>query len=312
MTEKNTSSCEQKTSLQIKDIRRVTWVGLLLNVLLSAFKIAAGTVGASQAVVADGVHSLSDTTTDLAVLIGVRYWTSPPDQTHPHGHSRIETLITVFIGFALATVALGLGYNALTTLNVKHSEPPGMIALIAALVSIISKEILYRWNVSVGTRIKSPAVIANAWHHRSDGLSSIPVAIAVAGARFAHGWYFLDHVGAALVSVFILQSAWKIAWPALSQLTDSGGNPEVCRQIEKLSLDIEGVIRTHKCRTRYLGIGLQVDIHILVKPDITVREGHDISEAVKQRLLKEGPDVVDAIIHMEPYEKNAELSSANW
>lgn len=305
MTEKN-------TSLQINDIRRVTWVGLVANVLLSAFKIAAGIVGASQAVVADGVHSLSDTTTDLAVLIGVRYWTAPPDETHPHGHRRIETLVTVFIGFVLATVALGLGYNALTTLNVKYAGPPGMIALIAALVSIISKEILYRWNVSVGVRIKSPAVIANAWHHRSDGLSSIPVAIAVAGARFAPDWYFLDHVAAALVSVFILQAAWKIAWPALNQIADSGGNPEVCRQIEKLSLDTEGVIQVHKCRTRYLGIGLQVDVHILVKPDITVREGHNVSEAVKQKLLKEGPDVVDAIIHIEPYERNAETSSANW
>lgn len=301
MRRKVVQMTEKNPSLQINAIRRVTWVGLIANVLLSAFKIVAGTIGASQAVVADGVHSLSDTTTDLAVLIGVRYWTAPPDETHPHGHRKIETLITVFIGFALAIVALGLGYNALTTINVKHAEPPGMIALIAALFSIISKEILYRWNVSVGTRIKSSAVIANAWHHRSDGLSSIPVAIAVAGTRFAPEWYFLDHVGAALVCIFILQAAWKIAWPALNQIADSGGNPEVCRQIEKLCMDTEGVIEVHKCRTRYMGVGLQVDIHILVKPDITVREGHDISEAVQQKLLKEGPEVLDAIIHIEPY-----------
>ena len=297
---------ENNPSLQINDIRRVTLLGLIMNIFLSAFKIAAGTVGASQAVVADGVHSLSDTTTDLAVLVGMRYWTAPPDETHPHGHRRIETLITLFIGFTLATVALGLGYNALKSINVKHADPPGMIALIAALISIISKEILYRWNVSVGMRIKSSAVIANAWHHRSDGLSSIPVAIAVAGTRLAPDWYFLDHVGAVLVCVFILQAAWKIVWPALNQIADSGGNPEICRQIEKLCLDTEGVIDVHKCRTRYIGTGLQVDIHILVKPDITIREGHDISEAVKQKLLKQGPEVLDAIIHMEPYETNSD------
>ena len=293
-------------SVQIKEVRRVTWVGLAANVLLSTFKIVAGTIGSSQAVVADGVHSISDTTTDLAVLIGVHYWSVPPDQTHPHGHRRIETVITALIGLVLALVALGLGYNALMTLKVKHAGPPGLIALIAALVSIASKEALYRWNVVVGKRISSPALMANAWHHRSDGLSSIPVAIAVAGARYFPGWYFLDHVGAVLVSIFILRAAWDIAWPAINELTDSGAPPETCEQIEKICLATDGVQQVHKCRTRQLGFGLQVDLHVQVRPDLTVRQGHDISEAVKQRLLKEGPNVVDVVTHLEPYEPRNE------
>ncbi len=221
-----TTDSGQADELQVKQVRLVTWVGMLVNIGLSGFKIAAGYFGSSQAIVADGVHSLSDTTTDLAVLIGVRYWTAPPDRDHPHGHRRIETVITMLIGFVLAGVALGLGYNAIITIQVQH-DPPKLIALVAALVSIVSKEVLYQWTVLVGKQAKSSAVIANAWHHRSDGLSSIPAALAVGGALLYPDWYFLDHVGAILVSMFIINAAWKISWPALKQLTDTGASPEV-------------------------------------------------------------------------------------
>lgn len=293
---------------QIAQVRRVTWIGLAANVLLSGFKLVAGTIGSSQAIVADGVHSLSDMTTDIVLLIGVRYWSAPPDQDHPHGHHRIETMITVFIGIVLAFAGLGLGYRALVTLQVKPAVPPGLIALIAALVSFASKEILYRYSVGVGKRIKSSAVIANAWHHRSDSLSSIPPAIAVAGAMFFPEWYFLDRIGAVMVSLFILQAAWKIALPAVKELTDWGAEPEVYERIKEISLSTDGVLHVHKCRTRRLGFGFQVDLHVQVQPDLTVEEGHDISGAVKIRLLKEGPNVVDVITHLEPYK--GEIDSA--
>ena len=292
------------TAGQIKEVRFITGVGLVVNLLLSAFKITAGTIGSSQAIVADGVHSLSDAVTDVALLVGVRYWSAPPDHNHPHGHYRIETLITALIGGVLFFVALGLGYNALVTLKVEHSGPPDMIALIAAIVSIISKEILFRWNIMAGKRIKSSAVIANAWHHRSDGLSSIPAAAAVAGAMYLPDWYFLDHIGAVLVSVFILQAAWKISWPAVKELTDSGAALDVCELIENVSLDTAGVMNVHQCRTRQLGFGLQVDLHIQVKPDLSVEKGHDISEQVKSNLLEKVPAVIDVIVHLEPYYSN--------
>lgn len=284
------------------EIRRVTLVGVAANLGLAAFKISAGIAGSSQVVTADGVHSLSDLTTDFALLIGVGYWSAPADECHPHGHRRIETVITVFIGVVLTVVALGLGYNALVTLKVPHAGPPGLIALAAALVSIVVKEMLFWWTLRVGKRARSQATIANAWHHRSDGLSSIPAAVAVAGARFFPDWYFLDHIGALLVSAFILRAAWKIGWSALQELTDAGGGASAHVRIEEICTAVDGVRCVHKCRSRRLGYGLQVDIHVQVDPELSVRDGHAISGAVRAALLREGPSVVDALIHIEPYE----------
>ena len=281
-------------------------MGLAFNVVLSVFKVAAGIVGKSQAVVADGVHSLSDTGTDVAILVGVRYWSAPPDETHPYGHRRIETLITMFIGIVLAAVAFGLGFNAVMSLKSAHAGPPDLIALVAALSAIVIKEALYHWTKAVGKRSKSPALAANAWHHRSDALSSIPAALAVAGAQFLPNWYFLDHIGAVVVTVFILQAAWRISWPAFKELTDSGASPEACREIKEISLGVEGVEQVHKVRTRRLGYGLQVDLHVQVDPGLTVREGHHIAGVAKSRLLKDGPDVIDVITHLEPFEEKEE------
>jgi len=285
----------------VAQVRRVTGIGLAVNLILSALKFVGGVVGSSQAVVADAVHSLSDSVTDVAILVGVRYWSKPPDAEHPHGHRRIETLITTVIGVLLAGVALGLVFNAIVTLRDRHGGPPGWIAFAAAVISIVSKEILYRWTVRTGRRIKSTAVIANAWHHRSDGLSSIPVAAAVAGAALSPTWSFLDHVGALLVSLFILQASWRIAKPALGQLIDTGASDEERDEIEAIALAVDGVKLVHAIRTRYIGSGVQVDLHVKVDADMTVREGHDISELVKQRLITDGPEVVDVVVHLEPY-----------
>ena len=203
------------TSHQIRQVKLVTWTGMLVNVLLSVFKIVAGYFGRSQTILADGFHSLSDTVTDIAIIVGVKYWCAPPDETHPHGHRRIETIITQFIGLVLAAVAVGISYRAIVTLHEMHSRPPEMIALIAGLVSIVSKEAIYQWTVFVSKKIRSSAVAANAWHHRSDAFSSIPAVIAVGVARIFPSWSFVDHVGAIIVSLFILQAAWKIVWPSL-------------------------------------------------------------------------------------------------
>ncbi|HUT55358.1 MAG TPA: cation diffusion facilitator family transporter [bacterium] len=292
-------------AMQVKQVKVVTWTGMVINILLSGFKIFCGIIGSSQAIIADGFHSLSDTTTDVAVLVGVNYWTAPPDDSHPHGHRRIETIITMLIGLALAIVAIGIGYKAITTLHEMHASPPGLITLIAALASIISKEALYQWTVLVGKRVKSNAVVANAWHHRSDALSSVPVAAAIAGARFFPGWTFLDHLGAILVSAFILQAAWKIAWPALKELSDSAAPPEICNAIAEISLSTPGVRSVHRVRTRQLGYGLQVDLHVQVEGFLNVKQGHDISMDVKKRLIEKGPNVVDVVTHLEPYDPTA-------
>jgi cation diffusion facilitator family transporter len=286
--------------VQIRQVRLVTWTGMLVNILLSTFKILAGYFGKSQTILADGFHSLSDTLTDVAVIVGVRYWSAPPDETHPHGHSKIEAIITQFIGLVLVVVAVGIVYKAVITLHEMHTTPPDWIALIAALVSIASKEILYQWTVYVGKRARSSAVVANAWHHRSDALSSIPAAIAVAAARLFPSWSFVDHVGAIVVSLFILQAAWKIVWPSLKELSDTGASPELTRDIERIVLATQGVQSLHKIRTRQTGYGYHVDLHIQVDGSMTVLEGHNISEQAKARLMQNCSEVLDVIVHLEP------------
>jgi len=304
MTEstKSGTASEAQRSGQARQVRRVTLWGLVVNVLLAAVKFLFGIVGASQALVADAVHSLSDLVTDVAIVVGAGFWSAPADAEHPYGHGRIETLITSAIGIVLGGVGVGLGYRAILTLPQWHESRPGWIAFAAACLSIVAKEVLYRWTADVGRRVKSSALVANAWHHRSDALSSVPVALAVLGTHVWPEWGFLDHVGAVIVSVLILHAAWEITWPALRELIDAGAKEHERQAILKLALDTEGVQSVHKLRTRSIGPGLQVDLHVLVEPELSVREGHAIAGVVKERLLNRGPNVIDVLVHVEPFD----------
>ena len=303
---------ENQKSMQISDVdealkekilRRVTWVGLFVNLVLSAIKFAAGIFGRSQALVADAIHSLSDLTTDIAVLAGSHYWSRPPDENHPYGHRRLETLVTVFIGVVLIAAGIGIGWKAISTLYQKHIAPPGWIAVLAAFASIACKESLYRWTAITGRRIKSPALAANAWHHRTDALSSLPVLVAVAGARIFPTWSFLDHVGAVVVSIFILHASIKIIWPSLSELIDVGAPIETQRKIRDIALRNKNVLQVHDIRTRFISSSVLVDLHIVVEGSISVREGHNIADDVRDRITQEIPEIIDVIVHVDPPER---------
>ncbi len=283
-------------------IRKITWIGLILNLFLSVLKFWAGVVAASQTLLADAVHSLSDCTTDVAVIVGSYYWSKPADENHPYGHRRLETLVTVFIGIVLFGAAIGIVWKAITTLNEPPAAPPGRLALFVVLFSIISKEILYRWMAAIGKRIKSPALAANAWHHRTDAISSIPALIAIGGAIILPAWTVLDHVGAVVVSIFIFQAALKIAWPGLREMMETGASKETLDRIKGIACQNEAVVQVHGLRTRYVGNNLQVDMHVVVDGSITVAKGHDIAEDVKARILKENTDVLDVVVHIEPRE----------
>ena len=284
-------------------VRRVTLVGMAVNVLLAGLKFVLGVVGHSQALVADAAHSLSDLGSDLTLLLGVKYWTAPADDNHPYGHHRIETMFSAAIGLFLAAAAVGIGYRALTSIHDAAAPPPGWIAFAGAVLSIVLKEILYRWTMTAGRRIRSSALAANAWHHRSDALSSLPVALAVMVAIFFPDWSFVDQVAALLVTVFLLHAAWRIVFDALGELTDRSAPSEDRRRILALSRGIDGVRDVHALRTRLSGGGTQVDLHVLVDSHLSVMEGHEIAGAVKGRLLEEGPGVVDVVIHIEPFEE---------
>jgi len=286
------------------DIKKVTWVGLFVNLILSLIKFVVGILGHSQAIVADAVHSISDMVTDAAVLIGVKYWSAPPDKDHPYGHWRIETIITGFIGIGLAAVAIGIGYNAISTIRDVHIVKPRQIAIIGALVSIIVKELLYHWDVKVGKKVKSSALIANAWHHRSDALSSIFALIAVGISVIKPQWAFADHIGAIIVSLIILKVSGDIVFPALKKLSDLGVSANDVELIRSIALRVSGVRDAHAIRTRDAGHGIFVDMHVLVDGDISVSEGHSMAEKVRDEIIKNGPEVLDVVVHIEPFEKD--------
>ncbi len=290
-------------------VQHITVWGLVSNLGLSGMKFTTGILANSQSLVADGVHSLSDSTTDIAILIGAPIWSAPADAEHPYGHGRIETLITAFIGLVLGIVGLALIYNAITTFQEPHLKNPGWAAFVIACVSIIIKESLYQWTMRVAKNYRSTALMANAWHHRSDGLSSVPVALVVLGTKIHPSWTFLDHIGAVVVSLLILQAAWKIIWPALRQLSDAGASLAEQEELYALVSAMDGVKDVHALRTRNIGTGLQVDLHLQVDPNLSVREGHIMAGIVKSKLLAEGEDVVDVLIHIEPYEAEDETGN---
>ena len=286
---------------RVSQMRFAGWMGLVVNLALAAAKLSAGLLGHSQAVVADAVHSLSDTVTDIALILGVRYWSAPADERHPHGHRRFETLVTVFIGLMVAAAAVGIGWDAVTSFG-RPSHPPSAIALAAALLSIGVKEALYRWTAKMGRKTGSSALVANAWHHRTDALSSVPVAIAVSIAMIDHRLAVVDQIGAIVVAIFVLHAAIRIIRPALDELVDAGAPRAHRKELERLALEVAGVRAAHALRTRYIGSELAVDVHIEVDAELSVADGFAIASEVKHDLLKRGPDVADVVVQIEPHE----------
>lgn len=306
---------------QIKDVSRVTWVGVVVNVALAVVKLLAGIYAKSNVLLADAVHTVSDLATDFAILIGVRYWSAPADANHPHGHRKIETMITLAIGVALAMVGLGLGYEAIRTLadallNGRDAEAatPKLgtftaLAMLVALASIVSKELLYRWTAAKGVALGSSALVANAWHHRSDAISSIPPLIAMGGEFFGRSFgydlWYLDPIGTIVVCFMLLQAAWEVMEPTFASLLDASADRQLCSAIRKTVLETKGVIDTHRIRTRVIcSHAVAVDLHLIVDQSISVARGHAIANDVKERLLKlqvsSGARPVDVLIYVEP------------
>ncbi|WP_066858689.1 cation diffusion facilitator family transporter [Halodesulfovibrio spirochaetisodalis] len=295
---------EAKRIEKVAAISKVTWVGLIVNVLLAVLKIVAGIMGNSRAVTADGIHSLSDLITDVSLLVGVRMWTAPPDELHPYGHQRFETLITAGIGILLAVVAVGVVVDASVAYSEQHIHHAKLVALWAALASIVVKEILYRWTAYYGRIHKAPSVVANAWNHRSDALSSIPAAASVLVALIFPELHWVDLVGSIIVAFFIIHAAWEVTVPAVNELVDKGAPDDVLGGLKDLVLSVEGVMDVHKLRTRYQGLAVFVDLHISVDGKITVEEGHAIADSVENVLENSEYEVADALVHVDPVSSN--------
>ena len=307
---------ENETAVVMGAIRRVTWLGAIVNLFLVGIKFVAGIWGHSSVIIADAVHSLSDLVTDAAILLGMRFWSRPADQNHPYGHAKIETLITMFIGATLATVGIGLVYDAVHSLigivN-KTAVPPSptWLPLIAALVSITVKEWLYKITVKVGMVAKSSATVANAWHHRSDALSSIPAAAAIGTClTLGNEYTFLDPVGTVVVSFMIIHAAWKITQPSFAALLDAGASELQCQTIVDMIRSFSDVRDLHKLRTRHVGpAGLALDVHVQVDPNMSVTDAHALSHRIQWKLLQSGENIIDVFVHVEPL-TSAETPSA--
>ncbi len=300
---------EQKTTSEGRANKgeRVTYNGLIVNIVLTVFKFLAGIIGQSTAMIADAVHSVSDTASDLVVLLGFRYAKKPIDDSHNYGHGKIETLSTSIVGLMLVIVALLIVYSSLERLlGLLRGElipRPDFIALFAAIISIITKEFLYRYTIKVGKDIRSQLIVANAWHHRSDSLSSVATMIGIGGAIFlGQNWRVLDPIAAIFVSVLILKVAIKILKESISELVETSVDDELKNDIFNTVSKVEGVKDYHKLRIRHIGNYHSMSIHILVDKSMTIGEAHKISYSVEEEIRNLlGPETI-VTIHLEPYE----------
>ena len=290
---------ESKTE-SAKAGRSVTLVAVLVNAFLIVFKFLAGIFGHSQALIADAVHSISDLFTDFVVLLGLRIGRKAPDEEHHFGHARIETLASFIVGLALIAMALYLGIKASWNIY-RHTEyHPTWLALVGAGASIALKEALYHYTVHIGRRIKSSLIVANAWHQRSDALSSVAVLLGVAGARINPSWHVLDSYAALCVSFFIIKVGLEILWGALREFTDTAPQPEILSKIRQCTLSVDGVIDMHDLRARTAGGLYQMELHIVVDAGLTVTEGHRIAKAVESCLAEEVAGLDQIIVHVDP------------
>ena len=294
-----------KMSKREKEIYKVTIVGSVVNFMLLVFKFVAGILGNSAAMVADAVHSLSDFVTDVIVVVFVRISGKPEDKCHAYGHGKFETLATAVIGIILFFVGLGMFYSAATTIvdvvEGKTLEAPGMLALVAAVLSVLLKELLYRYTVYKGKNLDSQVVIANAWHHRSDAFSSIGTLVGISGAVFlGKSWRILDPIAAVVVSFFVIKVAIQLLKPCLDELLEKSLPAEVENKIIDIILSFPNVSSPHHLRTRRIGNLMAIEVHIRMDGETSLNESHDTATQIEQRLRQEFGDKTHIGIHMEP------------
>jgi cation diffusion facilitator family transporter len=288
-----------------KEISRVTVAGGVVNLLLVALKFVAGIAGRSAAMVADAVHSLSDFITDIVVLVFVGISARPQDASHDYGHGKFETIATFFIGLALAGAAIGIVVSGATKLAAwlqgEDIPVPGTLALWAALISIVVKEILFQYTARKGKKLESQALVANAWHHRSDALSSIAAAIGIGGAIiFGNRLTVLDPLASIVVGAMLVKVAWDLLGPAIGELTDKSLPEDVENEILGIIEEAPGVSEPHNLRTRRIGNRVAVEVHIRLDGNLTLAEAHERTSQIEKRLKERFGADSHITIHMEP------------
>jgi cation diffusion facilitator family transporter len=280
-------------------IKKVTNQGLILNLLLAVIKVVAGVLGNSTALVADGVHTVSDMATDVAVLLGVHFGSKEADQKHPYGHGRIETFSAAGISIILIAVGLGMLYKAAININDAMEKPGGFVIAVAAF-SILAKEWMYRVTRKIAMRTNSPALYANAWHHRSDALSSVAVLVGLISMLF--GFKYGDHIATMVVGMMISFVGWRVLVGCIQELAEGAVDADMVRQISSVIEANKDVRQWHKLRTRMVGREVFLDVHILVDATLDISSAHAISERIEDVLYQELSRPINIVIHIEPDE----------
>lgn len=297
---------KQRAQARDKAMRKTSVVGAIVNLALTIVKIIFGVIGQSHALIADGLHSLADLATDLMVWLAAKYSNQPADKEHPYGHARIETAFTVGLGLVLIVTAVGIIIDsAQRLLNPDTLLQPTPIVLLIAAISIIANEALYQYTIRVAHKFKSNLLIANAWHHRSDAISSIVVLVGVAGSLL--GATYLDAFAAFGVALMIGKVGWDQAWSSIRELVDTGMEPKHAASVRRIIENIEGVQSMHMLRSRRMGGSYLIDVHIEVDERLSVSEGHKIAEYVRMKLIESEKNISNALVHIDPEDDSLEL-----
>jgi cation diffusion facilitator family transporter len=287
-----------KQAIAAKQIKSITYLGMGVNIALSVMKVAIGLLAASLALVADGIHSLSDVATDVAVLLGLRLGSREPDQSHPYGHGRAETFSAGLIALILIVVGGAMIYYATLAIARDETTTPRLAVLIAAVISIAAKEWLYRITQKAAIESHSPALYANAWHHRSDALSSVAVLIGFISLEFGFGHG--DQVAAIAVGMMIIWVGVKVIGDALRELTEAAVDPDTIEHIKEIINSDSSIGSWHKLRTRMVGREVFLDLHILVDPDLKITAAHEIAESLEKTLDEQITRPINITVHIEP------------
>lgn len=279
---------------------KASWVTIILNVLLAIIKIVAGIVGKSSAMIADGFHTLSDVLTTFVVLLGLKISSKEADEQHPYGHEKYESVFAKLLSILLLLTGLFIGYEALKSLIEGNIVKPRFVALMAALISIIIKEMMYLYTIKIARKIKSLSMEADAWHHRSDAFSSIGTFVGILGARL--GLVALDPIAGVIVSILVIKVGIDLYIKSVRELVDESADDTINKNIKKITLRTPGVRGVKTLKTRTFGNRIYVDLEIYVDSHITVKEGHDISEEVHDNLEKEIDEIKHCMVHIEPFQ----------
>ncbi len=299
-------NAQQRAQARDKAMRNTSIVGAVVNLVLTVAKVVFGIIGQSHALIADGIHSLADLSTDLMVWFAAKYSNQPADKEHPYGHARIETAFTVGLGVVLIITAIGIVVDsAQRLLNPETLLQPTPIVLLIAAISIFANEGLYQYTMRAARELKSGLLTANAWHHRSDAISSIVVLIGVAGSLL--GVPYLDAFAALGVAFMIGKIGWDQAWISIRELVDTGMEPKAAASIERIIEGVEGVRGVHMLRSRRMGGSYLIDVHIEVDERLSVSEGHKIAEYVRLKLIESDKDISNALVHIDPEDDSLSL-----